>query len=82
MTLSSTLAQRSGIAPAQAEEVIRLLGLFGLVDPMTIQRAERDARIYELRKGMTAQDLAERFGVTERRVRQVIKAQLEICRIV
>jgi len=80
MTLTSTVAQRSGIEPAKADEVLRLLKLFGLVDEGVLQRAERDARIYELRAEMTTQALAERFGLTERRVQQVVRTQLRIRR--
>ena len=78
MTLSDTIALQSGIEPAQAGEVLRILALFGIVDPDTVIRAERDARIYELRAEMTAMELAERFGMTERRIYQVVKVQTRI----
>jgi hypothetical protein len=80
MTLASTVAQRSGIAKAQADEVLRLLELFGLVDKMTLARAERDAKIYELRAIMTTGALADRFGMTERRIQQVVRVQLRMRR--
>lgn len=81
MTLADTLSQRSGIEPAQAGEVLRLLGMFGLIDSAALARAERDARIYELRSSMTTLALAERFEMTERQIQRVVKIQLELRRV-
>lgn len=40
-------------------------------------RAERDRRIYELRATMTESQLAGRFGISIRRVQQIVKDQHE-----
>jgi len=39
---------------------------------------QRDARIYELRGSMTQAQLAERFSLTERRIKQIIRAQTRL----
>ena len=41
---------------------------------LDVDLAERDARIVELRGSMTEAALAERFGLTTRRIRQIIRA--------
>ena len=41
---------------------------------LDVDTAERDARIVELRGSMTEAALAERFGLTTRRIRQIIRA--------
>ena len=41
---------------------------------LDLSLAERDARIVELRGSMTEAALAERFGLTTRRIRQIIRA--------
>lgn len=81
MTLPETIARQvPGIHVATAQEVLDLLRLFGLVDPVAIARQERDSRIYDLRSQMTEADLAARFDMTPRRVRQIIQVQMTIRR--
>jgi len=81
MTLTTTLAQRSGTAPAQVDEVLRLLALFGLIDRRSVDRAERDTNIYELRGQMTEAAIAERFEMAPRHVRRIVRTQIAIRRI-
>lgn len=80
MTIAEDLAQRSGIDAASAGEVIRYLEMFGLIDREAIRRAERDAKIYELRACMNVPELAARFDITVCRVNQIIKKELAIRR--
>lgn len=40
-------------------------------------QAERDTKIYELRASMPEAAIAARFGITVRRVQQIVKEQME-----
>lgn len=41
---------------------------------------QRDAKVYELRATMTEVMIAQRFGLTVRRVRQIVKEQMMLHR--
>jgi len=42
--------------------------------------AERNEQIYKLRATMTEEEISHRFGVTRRRVQQIIREQLDLHR--
>lgn len=43
--------------------------------------AERDAKIYELRAVLTEEVISDRFGLTQRRVRQIVREQLRLKKV-
>ena len=49
-----------------------------LIDDARVAKAERDAKIYELRKEMTTEDLSIRFDLHRREIFKIVKIQKDI----
>jgi Mor family transcriptional regulator len=66
-------------AEADPREVVSALAAqlvtAGLVTPARLAQAERDARIYALRPLMSTRALSERFQITERQVKRIVRNQ-------
>jgi DNA-binding MarR family transcriptional regulator len=80
--LNEAIAGKIGIEPATVSEVIRLLELFGLVEPGAMDRSNRDLRIYELRAQMTEEAIAVRFDLAPRHVRRIVRTQMALRRVI
>lgn len=75
---------------SRLEAILRLIfEAEGAVDPAGLARraarefeqADRDRQIYELRANMTEVEISRRFKISVRRVRQVVREQLDLRRV-
>jgi len=62
------------VPPVKAEELVKLLDLFGITKPGAVDRYDRNAEMTSLAGAVDVPVLAARFGVSKREAYRSIKA--------